>query len=337
MELGLRVVSLHAFEVTLVMPFKPALRQLRLRLRRGLCKRHRDKLIAKKRLPATVLFYHRVADESPNDWTINCRQFTKQMRWLKEHTECVDLATVQYHIKRGSNRRLTSVTFDDGYADNSTWAIPLLQQLQIPCTYFVSTEHVRTGLPFQHDVDAGFRLPVHTPDEVKRIADRGVEIGCHTRNHVDFATIDDPRLIDEEVAVAKDELERMIGGPVRYFAVPFGMPAQLTPMLIDAIRRAGFKGFTSAYGDYNEVGGNDYHIKRVHGDSEWSRFEHWLNIDPSKQEASRITTRQLEKSWKQVEEPPVEGPRAETVVPDTKPVIGLDLDLETNAVSESIL
>ncbi|MEM6692761.1 MAG: polysaccharide deacetylase family protein, partial [Planctomycetota bacterium] len=252
------------------MPLKSAFRRLRLCARRGPAKRHRESLIKQRKLPGTVVFYHRVADEHPNDWTIGCRQFTKQMRWLKEHTECVDLATIQRHVKQGSARRLTSVTFDDGYSDNGTWALPLLQQLQIPCTYFVSTEHVRTGLPFQHDLAAGARLPVHTPEDVKRWADRGIEIGCHTRNHVDFSKIEDPRLIDEEVAVAKDELERMIGGPVRYFAVPFGLPEQLTPVLVDAIRRAGFQGFTSAYGDYNDVGGNEFHIKRVHGDSDWS-------------------------------------------------------------------
>ena len=43
--------------------------------------------------PVMVLFYHRVADQQPNDWTISTRQFARQINWLKAHFEMISLAS----------------------------------------------------------------------------------------------------------------------------------------------------------------------------------------------------------------------------------------------------
>src|SRR5687768_18104901 len=53
-------------------------------------------------------------------------------------------------------------SFDDGYADNMRFAVPLLLREKLPFTYFVSTNHVLGGEPFPHDVAAGCRSEEHT-------------------------------------------------------------------------------------------------------------------------------------------------------------------------------
>jgi peptidoglycan/xylan/chitin deacetylase (PgdA/CDA1 family) len=44
-----------------------------------------------------------------------------------------------------------ALTFDDGYADNLTRGLPLLEQAGVPATVFVSTAHVEHGRPFWWD------------------------------------------------------------------------------------------------------------------------------------------------------------------------------------------
>ncbi|MEZ6075993.1 MAG: polysaccharide deacetylase family protein [Pirellulaceae bacterium] len=55
-----------------------------------------------------------------------------------------------------------SITFDDGYSENADFAIPELVQRKLTATYFVSTDFVRTGASFPHDLEAGTALAPNT-------------------------------------------------------------------------------------------------------------------------------------------------------------------------------
>ena len=73
--------------------------------------------------------------------------------------ELVDLAGIQERVRVPvEGRPAVSITFDDGYAENCDFALPLLIQRGVPCTYFVTTENLRRQCPFPHDVAAGQAL-----------------------------------------------------------------------------------------------------------------------------------------------------------------------------------
>lgn len=242
-----------------------------------------QRLALQAKSPVSVLFYHRVADSYPNDWTLSCDQFRRHVEYCQRNFSLVDLAEVQRRVRDNDSRSAAvSITFDDGYRDNSDFALPLLIERSVPCTYFVTTSNVRNQSAFAHDQRAGRTLAVNTVEQIREASDAGIEIGCHTRNHVDFSRIHDPKVVREEIVDAKDELEQVIGKRVRYFAFPFGMPRQLTQMAIEAVHEAGFHGFCSAYGGYNMVGRDSFHIRRFHGDPQFSRFVNWLSFDQSK-------------------------------------------------------
>ncbi|MEM9646022.1 MAG: polysaccharide deacetylase family protein [Planctomycetota bacterium] len=233
--------------------------------------------------PMNVLFYHRVADTHPNDWTISRSGFRRHVEFCRDNFEMVDLAAVQSRLETGRNDRPTvTFTFDDGYAENSDFAFPLILEKKVPTTYFVATEHVLRQTPFEHDVASGSPLPVNTKQQIREASDAGIEIGHHTKNHVDFSNIRDAKTIRDEIVHGKQDLEDMIGRPVRYFAVPFGLPRQLHPVVIDTIHEAGFDGFCSAFGAYNVPGNDSFHLRRFHGDPEFARLENWLSFDPKK-------------------------------------------------------
>lgn len=250
----------------------------------GWRRRRLEQLSAQQRAPITVLFYHRVADEYPNPWTIGVAEFEAQLDYCRTEFEVIGLDEVQRRLStRRSPRPAVAITFDDGYADNFRYALPALIRHRIPCTYFVSTGHIRSGKPFAHDVEYGQPLPVNTIEEVQAIANCGIDIGLHTADHFDFSRSCTREDLRRQITDAKRELESWLDDqPVRYFAVPYGMPRQMRTAVFAAARRCGLQGVCSAYGAYNQVGEDPFHIKRVHGDPDQIRLRNWLSYDPRK-------------------------------------------------------
>jgi peptidoglycan/xylan/chitin deacetylase (PgdA/CDA1 family) len=232
--------------------------------------------------PVNVLFYHRVADSCPNGWTMPTRTFAKQIRWLSERFEIVTLAEAQRRIASGRNSRPTvSITFDDGYAENMDFAVPLLLREQVPFTYFVSTSHVFGSRPFPHDVAAGVPLTPNSVSQLRELAAAGVEIGAHNRNHVHLGTVTHEQLVDEIVG-SKHDLEQALEREVRYFAVPYGQRDDLSTAAFQIAYHAGYHGVCSAYGGYNFPGDDPFHLRRIHADCELVRLKNWLTVDPRK-------------------------------------------------------
>lgn len=241
------------------------------------------RLCARGEAPISVLFYHRVADTNPNDWTISCDKFEAQMRWIRERYDLIDMQEVQRRVRQKDSRRpAVHITFDDGYAENCRFAIPFLVRNKIPCTYFVTYQNVVCGESFPHDVKAGCPLPVNSFDELKAMAESGIEIGFHTRSHPDCGQIKSKDGFRDEIVDGAADFRAELGIPVRYFAFPYGLPHNMPIAGIQAVYEAGFEGFCSAYGAYNLPGQDSFHVRRIHGDPEFARLKNWLSFDPRK-------------------------------------------------------
>ena len=238
---------------------------------------------AAARAPVMTLFYHRVADDHPNDWTISVERFKAQVTWLRERYDIVSLIEAQQRLGSAGNRTpAVAITFDDGYADNCRQAIPWLLEQKVPFNYFVSTSHVLERRPFEHDAKRGCPLAPNTPDQLRALADAGVELGAHSRRHTNLGQIEDEDLLHSEIVGSKRDLEGLIDRAVRYFAFPYGLHANLSPAAFGMAFRAGYWGVCSAYGGYNVPGDDPFHIQRIHGDPSWSRFRNSLTVDPRK-------------------------------------------------------
>lgn len=238
--------------------------------------------------PIGVLFYHRIADQHVTDWTMTREQFVTQLDWIAKRFEFISLSEAQRRLSRGqSPRPAICITFDDGYADNNRDALPLLIRRQIPVTYFVSLDHVVHDTPFPHDEKLGLDLPRNTLDSLRALAHCGVEIGAHTRTHCDFSKrLTDEQVFDEVVA-ATNELSRLIEKPVRYLAIPYGQREHLDPRVFQRARELGLRGVCSAYGGFNRIGDDTFHLSRIHGDPELPRLKNWLTWDPRQLRRSR--------------------------------------------------
>ena len=239
--------------------------------------------VAAERVPVVILFYHRVAAAADNPWTVSNNMFSRQLAWLRKNFELVPLAEAHRRIRRGANHRpCASITFDDGYADNCTYALPLLVEQQIPFTYFVTLHNVLSGEPFSHDVIWGKPCAPNTLEQIRALADAGVEIGSHGFSHTDLGAIHDQRLLSYELVGSRDEVQRLTGRPVRYFAFPFGQPRNITPLAMRIARDAGYHAVCSAYGGLNFPGDDGFHLLRIGVDDDLIGLKNAATGDPRK-------------------------------------------------------
>jgi peptidoglycan/xylan/chitin deacetylase (PgdA/CDA1 family) len=231
--------------------------------------------------PIAIVFYHRVADESPTPWTISNREFERQVAWLARNFSVISLAEAQQRIDRRENPGpAVCITFDDGYADNCLQALPLLISRGIPFTYFVATDFILHDRPFPHDVARGVPLAPNSMEQLRRLADAGAEIGAHTRSHRDLGPITDEDVLRAEILGSRNDLEALLGEPIRYFAFPYGQRSNLNRAAIRLAQEAGLSGVCSAYGGYNFPGAGSFHLRRLHADPHFPRFKNWLTLDP---------------------------------------------------------
>jgi peptidoglycan/xylan/chitin deacetylase (PgdA/CDA1 family) len=234
-------------------------------------------------VPIAILFYHRVADTYPNDWTLSRDDFTRQLDWLQANFDIVTLAEAQRRIRsRFCDRPTIAITFDDGYSDNADYAIPELARRNLPATYFVSTEFVQTGKPFPHDQAAGQNLAPNTIDELRSFLELGIEIGAHSKTHCDLGQLLDEQQIRDEIEGSALQLERWLNTDVRYFAFPYGLPHNTSQRAVNVIAETDLDGFCTAYGAWNWPLSPGFHLRRIHADSGLARLKNWLTLDARK-------------------------------------------------------
>jgi len=90
--------------------------------------------------PIIILLYHRVTDLSgdPEMLAVSPANFRQHMKFLKNHFRILRFEEDWSQVKGPA----VVITFDDGYADNLLEALPILEEIGVPATFFVSTGHI---------------------------------------------------------------------------------------------------------------------------------------------------------------------------------------------------
>ncbi len=111
----------------------------------------------------TVLAYHRVTDPNvpgfdtfkPNV-SATPAAFAAQMDFISQHFNVVSIGEVLAWLQ--GSQALPDypalITFDDGYLDNLDYALPILQQRNLPAIIFLVTDYIGKTSPFYWDLIA---------------------------------------------------------------------------------------------------------------------------------------------------------------------------------------
>lgn len=134
-----------------------------------------------------ILGYHRVyADaEDPFDLSVTAEEFDAHLGFLAHHARIVSLSQAVSELSAGSiPRRTVVITFDDGYADTLTAALPLLQRYDLPATVFVATGN--PGEPFWWDVLSSAVLAAPALPDPRRLEMDGAEQLSRLRDRTQY-------------------------------------------------------------------------------------------------------------------------------------------------------
>jgi peptidoglycan/xylan/chitin deacetylase (PgdA/CDA1 family) len=104
--------------------------------------------------------------------------------------------------------------------------------------------------------------PVLSWDEVREMADGGIEIGSHTLDHPVLSRLSPEeamRQIVESRRRAEDRLKR----PVRFFAYPNGKRDDVTPAVKELVRKAGYAGAVSTIQGRPSPASDPFLVERI--------------------------------------------------------------------------
>jgi peptidoglycan/xylan/chitin deacetylase (PgdA/CDA1 family) len=233
----------------------------------------------------SILIYHRVLPR-PDPLLPSLpdvRSFDRQMALLKR---CFTVLPLGMAVRCLRQQRLppraAAITFDDGYADNAEYALPILQRHGLSATFFIASAYLNGGQMWNDDVIAHARLvglspaalddllrqlkylpfeqrlraasalaPPHdgklmlTTAQLQALAAAGMEIGAHTHRHPILSAVPDAEAL-ADITQGKAELEAITQAPVTLFAYPNGKPgADYHQRHVDMVNQLGFEAAVS--------------------------------------------------------------------------------------------
>ncbi|HEX2770258.1 MAG TPA: polysaccharide deacetylase family protein [Geobacteraceae bacterium] len=96
--------------------------------------------------PVIVLLYHRVTTlaSDPEMLAVTPDNFRAQMQYLKKH---FNMVRFEDSWSKESSPAV-AITFDDGYVDNALEALPILEDVGVPATFFISTGSIGSDTEF---------------------------------------------------------------------------------------------------------------------------------------------------------------------------------------------
>ncbi len=172
---------------------------------------------------SVILGYHGVAPSSPAEDPHNLRVspecFRAQVALLGDAG--FRFVTVRELAERMDGGPpppgLVALSFDDGMEDNHSVLLPILKELGIGATVYVTTGLIGQPNPWLAE-SSGARMM--TEGELCELAGAGIELGAHTVSHPDLSTLDREACLREMVD-SREALERLTGAAVSTFAYPF--------------------------------------------------------------------------------------------------------------------
>lgn len=182
---------------------------------------------------APVLMYHGVGNDPPvngKPWPKSLllppELFEAQLQYLTDRGyRLVSVAELAGRLERGESvEKYAALSFDDGYKNNYSVVLPLLQKYGAKASFFVINKDIGDDI---HMNEA----------EIKELLAAGMELGSHTYSHNPLAQID-PKYLVWETDTSRYWLKKKFDGYiVRTLAYPNG---SYNKTVIEAAQRYGF-------------------------------------------------------------------------------------------------
>lgn len=192
-----------------------------------------DATVIKTRVP--ILMYHHVKDRAPGIGSVVLRYsvapaaFDAQMAWLHDNGfSSITFQQLADHLAHGTPlpEKPVIISLDDGWSCGYFAAFKSLKAHNLTATYFVYPNGINAGNP------GGYM----SWDQLREMADAGMEIAAHTMSHP-YLTQMPAEHAWQEISESKHVIEQRLGRPVFSLAYPFG---DYNDSVIQMTERAGY-------------------------------------------------------------------------------------------------
>jgi peptidoglycan/xylan/chitin deacetylase (PgdA/CDA1 family) len=174
-----------------------------------------------------ILIYHSLKAEATEPY----RHFSMDPGRFTEHMEHIAASGIQTLTvgqlvaalagdPKSMPERPLVITFDDGFEEMHSVALPVLTRLNLQSTAYIVTGHLGGKSRWLASVGEGDR-PLLSPGQVRDLDDAGVEIGSHGHRHVALDEIRFSQTVSD-IDTSRVALEDIVSHPVVTFAYPYG-------------------------------------------------------------------------------------------------------------------
>jgi peptidoglycan/xylan/chitin deacetylase (PgdA/CDA1 family) len=186
-----------------------------------------------------VMVFHRVLRESDHLFPEHptASEFELLLRRMKTFVDFEGLNDIETSL--GNGRRTGAravVTFDDGYLDNLTVALPVLKKLNIPATFFVSTAYLDGGLMFNDVIAEAVRRAPSGAYDLRDIGMPKFELSGIDQRRLVLNTLS--TLVKYRVGREKEEIVKTISRKLKGDVAP---PLMMTPSDLVTLAEAGME------------------------------------------------------------------------------------------------
>ncbi|MCY9838094.1 polysaccharide deacetylase family protein [Aeromonas media] len=212
---------------------------LRLRIRQeydlqevvsGLESIYQDAVVETLRREMPVIMYHRFIEQESEKgvhgtWlpVAMFEKHLKLMKWLGYETlTFADLADKGFIHRLQYGKKFLMITVDDGYRDNLTRMLPLLEKYGYKAVVYIVTGEDHNRWDVEHPTHPDKPVALMNGDEISALVASGhVEVGGHTLTHPRLSTLA-PAQQEYEIRTNKERLEQLLGHSLLSFAYPYG-------------------------------------------------------------------------------------------------------------------
>ena len=204
-----------------------------------------------------VFMFHSINDSqtNPKKFVSNNKEFESFIKNLTLHY----LPKSLIDLLKNKSKNSFSITFDDGHEGVYYYAFPILKDLNIPFTIFITIDFI--GTP-------GYL----TWEQLFQMLQTGLcTIGSHTFSHPMLRFCNNQL---EEILESKKKIEQIINKEVVLFAYPFGSVFACSHKNVKCAKLSGYEYAFSSIGlPINIISKkNKYFIPRINGDPEVLAF-----------------------------------------------------------------
>jgi peptidoglycan/xylan/chitin deacetylase (PgdA/CDA1 family) len=220
--------------------------------------------VARPARPIAVLSYHQTATPPRRGTTARTLalppwRFALQMRTLKLlGWRGLSMRDLEPYLRGEVSGKVFGITLDDGYVNNYEHALPILRDVGFTATAFIVTSQVGGTNLWDHAVGVP-PAPLMDVEQMRGWMAAGMEIGAHTRSHVNLCRCDDVTAHDEIVG-SKRDLEAMLDTEVRSFCYPYG---EHRARHAEMAREAGYQTATSIVSSRARAGDDMMRLPRI--------------------------------------------------------------------------